>query len=63
MVGNIKKDNYELISLVFGLFSLFGSVIAVAFHSEIYQNKFFLKKLFLISAHQNYLKTPKEILI
>jgi hypothetical protein len=34
-----------------------------AFHSKTYQNNvfFFKKKLFLTSAHQNDLKTPKNI--
>jgi hypothetical protein len=44
---------------------VFGNVVAVAFqsafHSEIYQNNIFLKKkLFLTSAYQNDLKTPKK---
>jgi hypothetical protein len=43
-----------------------GSVVAVAFqntfHSEIHQNNIFFifKKLFLTSAHQNDMKTPKK---
>jgi hypothetical protein len=46
---------------------VFESIVAVAFqsvfHSEMHQNnKFFIfKKLFLTSAHQNNLKTPKNI--
>ena len=46
---------------------LFGSAVAVAFQSvyraEIYQNDIFFifKKLFLKSAHQNDIKTPKYI--
>jgi hypothetical protein len=45
---------------------MFGSVVMVAFqsafYSEMYQNNIFifLKKLFLISAHQNDLKIPKK---
>ena len=45
---------------------MFGSVVMVvfqnAFHSEKYQNNIFFifKKLFLISAHQNDLKTIKK---
>jgi hypothetical protein len=33
-----------------------------AFYSEMYQNNIFLKKLFLISTHQNNLKTPKILI-
>jgi hypothetical protein len=45
--------------------SLFENVVAVifqsAFHSGMYQNNiFFKKKLFLISVHQNEVKTPKK---
>jgi hypothetical protein len=40
-------------------------VVAVSFqsifYSKIYQNNIFLKKLFLTSAHQNDLKTQKNI--
>jgi hypothetical protein len=41
-----------------------GNVVAVTFQNvlylEMHQNNFFIfKKLFLISAHQNDLKTPK----
>jgi hypothetical protein len=45
---------------------MFGNVVTVvfqnAFHSEKYQNNIFFifKKLFLISAHQNDLKTIKK---
>ena len=40
------------------LYCVFGSVVAVTFHSKTYQNNIFfiLKKLFLTSAHQNDLK-------
>jgi hypothetical protein len=42
------------------------SVVVVAFqnafYSEMYQNNIFFKKLFLISAHQNNLKTPKILI-
>jgi hypothetical protein len=45
---------------------VFGSVVAVAFQSvfrsEMHQNNIFFlkKKLFLTSAYQNNLKTPKK---
>jgi hypothetical protein len=45
---------------------MFGSVVTIVFqntfHLEIYQNNIFFifKKLFLISVHQNDLKTPKN---
>jgi hypothetical protein len=44
---------------------VFGSVVAVAFQSvfrsEMHQNNIFKKKkLFLTSAYQNNLKTPKK---
>jgi hypothetical protein len=40
-----------------------GSMIVIIFYLEMYQNNIFFifKKLFLISAHQNNLKTPKNI--
>jgi hypothetical protein len=42
---------------------VFGSMIAVAFHSKMHQHNIFLffKKLILTSALQNDLKTPKNI--
>jgi hypothetical protein len=45
---------------------VFGSVVAVAFqnafHSEVHQIYIYIYlKLFLTSAHQNELKTPKNI--
>jgi hypothetical protein len=45
--------------------NVFGSMGTVAFqsvfHPKMYQNNiFFKKKLFLTSAHQNNLKTPKK---
>jgi len=46
---------------------VFESVVAVTFQSafnlEMHQNNIFIifKKLFLISAHQNYLKKQKKI--
>jgi len=49
------------------LYKMFGScVVTVAFqnifYSEMHQNNFFIfEKLFLISAHQNDLKTQKNI--
>jgi len=38
-------------------------MIVIIFYLEMYQNNIFFifKKLFLISAHQNNLKTPKNI--
>jgi hypothetical protein len=47
--------------------NVFGSMGMVAFqsvfHPKMYQNNIFLKtNLFLTSAHQNNLKTPKKIL-
>jgi hypothetical protein len=45
-----------------GRLNPFGNVVVVAFHLKMNQNNvFFLKKkkLFLISTHQNYIKTPK----
>ena len=46
------------------MYKIFGrSVIVVVFQSvfylEMYQNIIIFKKLFLISVHQNNLKTPK----
>jgi hypothetical protein len=56
-----------MISFVFVDTGLFGIVVAVAvqntFRLEMHQNDIFFifKKLFLISAHQNNLKTLKKI--
>jgi len=49
------------------MYKMFGSCVVAVVFSKCFllgnALKFIFKKLFLISAHQNDLKTPKKILI